>query len=434
MQRLRDPRLVDVVIALALAIVLQLQLALGDHDGDAALNVVGGLLLTLPLVVRRSRPLEVALCFSATAALTSILGGGLFVGEPPPFACLVAGAVTFYSLGAHAEERAARVGAALGVAGLWVSVIGSDHSDVQSFLFSGGLIVATPWLVGRSSRTRAQRMALLELQALQRERVAVGEERARIARELHDVVAHSVGGIVAQAQGAQRMLDRDPERAREALEAIERAGRNALDEMRRSVGVLRRSDAAADAPLAPQPGMEGLPALVEQARASGLDIELQTEGEPSPLPAGVDLSAYRIVQEALTNARKHAGAARVRVAVRWAADAIELEIADDGPSPSRDARFAAAGASRRSLGADGPPASGDARARVAAPGGTSRRSLGEGGGTATPGGVGSREPTSGGGGQGLLGMRERVALYGGELHAGRRPEGGFVVRASLPLS
>ena len=119
-----------------------------------------------------------------------------------------------------------------------------------------------------------QRIALLEQEALQRERVAVGEERARIARELHDVVAHSVGGMVAQAQGARRMLDRDPERAREALEAIERTGRNALDEMRRSLGVLRRSDA--DVPLAPQPGMDGLANLLEEARASGLRVELET--------------------------------------------------------------------------------------------------------------------------------------------------------------
>jgi signal transduction histidine kinase len=221
-------------------------------------------------------------------------------------------------------------------------------------------------------------MELLEQEQRQRERVAVGEERARIARELHDVVAHSVGAMVAQAQGAGRVLDRDPERAREALAAIERTGRNALDEMRRSLGVLRRTDA--DAPLAPQPGMDGLGALVAQARDSGLEVELVTEGEPAPLPAGVDLSAYRIVQEALTNTLKHAGPVRARVAVRYAGDELELEITDDG--------------------APGPP----------------------------------RAQAVNGDGQGLLGMRERVALYGGELEAAHRPEGGFVVRASLPLA
>ncbi len=400
MHRLRDPRLADAVIALALTVALQLQLALADHEGGAALNVAGALLLTLPLAVRRRYALAVACCFSATAALTSVLGGGLFVGEPPPFACLVAGAVTYYSLGAHAGDRAARAGAAIGVAGLWVSVLGSDHADVASFLFSGGLIVATPWLVGRSSRARAQRLVLLELQARQRERAAVGEERARIARELHDVVAHSVGGMVAQAQGARRMLDRDPERAREALAAIELTGRHALDEMRRSLGVLRRTDA--DAPLAPQPGMDRVATLVEQARASGLEVELTTEGEPAPLPAGVDLSAYRIVQEALTNARKHAGPVRARVAVRYGAEAIEVEIANDGPA--------------------GRPSGGGGTQAAH----TRRPSAGR----------GAEEPPSGAagnGGQGLVGMRERVALYGGELHAGARPEGGFVVRASLPL-
>ena len=375
-QRLRDTRLLDGLIAVVLAAALQLQL--GDHEGGALVNVAGGLLLTLPLAARRRAPLAVAGVYTAAAALNAILGGGLFAGEPPPFASLVAGVVTFYSLGAHADDRAALMGAGLGVAGLWSTVIASDHVDVQSFLFSAGLIVATPWLVGRSSRARALRMAMLEREQRQRERVAVGEERARIARELHDVVAHSVGAMVAQAQGARRQLDRDPERAREALETIERTGRAALDEMRRSLGVLRRSDA--DAPLAPQPGMDGLDALVEQARDSGLTVELVTEGEPAPLPAGVDLSAYRIVQEALTNTLKHAGPVPARVAVRYGGQKLELEISDDG-APGR-----------------------------------------------TPNDV----PNAGG--QGLLGMRERVALYGGDLHTGHRPEGGFVVRASLPLA
>jgi signal transduction histidine kinase len=214
----------------------------------------------------------------------------------------------------------------------------------------------------------------------QRERVAVGEERSRIARELHDVVAHSVGAMVAQAQGARRVLDRDPARAREALEAIERTGRDALEEMRRSLGILRRTDA--DAPLAPQPGMERLGALVAQARDSGLQVELVTEGEPAPLPAGLDLSAYRIVQEALTNTLKHAGPVRARVAVRYCGEALELEISDEG----------------------------------------------------TPVGAPATATAEAGDGQGLVGMRERAGLYGGELHAGQSPQGGFVVRAVLPLA
>jgi signal transduction histidine kinase len=377
-QRLRDTRLLDGLLAVVAATVLQLHLQIDDHGDATVVNVVGALALTLPLAVRHRAPFAVATIFAATALLNAILGGGLFEGEPPPFPSLIAGAIVFYSLGAYAEDRPALIGACLGVAGLWGSAISNGQLD-QSLLFAAALVF-TPWLVGRSIRSRALRYELLEREQAARERIAVGEERARIARELHDVVAHSVGAMVVQAQGARRMLDRDPERAREALETIERTGRAALDDMRRSLGVLRRQ--GSDAPLAPQPGMDGLGALVEQARETGLGVELVIEGEPAPLAAGADLSAYRIVQEALTNTLKHAGPVRTRVAVRYADGRVELEISDEG-APGRAVN---------------------------------------GGGAAD--GAGS--------GQGLVGMRERVALYGGELHAGARPEGGFVVRASLP--
>jgi signal transduction histidine kinase len=381
MTRLRDPRLLDVLLALALATGLELQLALGDHRGGGAVNAVAALALTLPLVARRRAPVAVAGAYAAISVLGALAGSGLHEGQPPPVASLLAGALTFYSLGAYtADDRRALAGAGLGIAGLWATVLIGNEIDVQSFGFSAGLIVATPWLIGRSTRARAQRMALLVAEQRQRERVAVGEERSRIARELHDVVAHSVGAMVAQAQGARRVLDRDPARAREALEAIERTGRDALEEMRRSLGILRRTDA--DAPLAPQPGMERLGALVAQARDSGLQVELVTEGAPAPLPAGVDLSAYRIVQEALTNTLKHAGPVRARVAVRYCGEALELEISDEG----------------------------------------------------APVGVPATATAGDGDGQGLVGMRERAGLYGGELHAGHSPQGGFVVRAVLPLA
>ncbi|HYH88697.1 MAG TPA: sensor histidine kinase [Solirubrobacteraceae bacterium] len=381
MARLRslllDPRLLDGLLALVLTVALLRRLGPGEDADDTLVNVVGGLFLTLPLAARRRAPLAVTCTFAATAALNAILGGDLFAGEPPLPASLIAGAVTFYSLGAHAEERRAVVGAAVGLAGVWTAVIATDV-DLQSFLFSTGLIVATPWLVGRSTRARALRRTLLEREQRQREQVAVGEERARIARELHDVTAHSVGIMVVHAQGARRILDRDPERAREALETIERTGQTALEEMRRALGVLRKPEA--DVPLAPEPGMDDLGALVEQARQGGLTVELVTEGTPAPLPADVDRSAYRIIQEALTNTRKHAGPVRARVSVRYVGEALELEISDDG----------------------------------------------------VPGRV--RNGVPGDGGHGLVGMRERVALYGGDLHADHRPEGGFVVRASLPLA
>jgi len=379
MDRLRDPRLLDALLALGLAAALELQFALGDRPGGAALNAVAALALTLPLAARRLAPFAVACAYAAVSLLAALAGSGLHEGQPPPAASLLTGAVVFQSLGAFtADERRARSGAVVGVAGLWATVVISNEVDLQSFGFSAGLIVATPWLLGRAQRARVLRAELAEQEQRQRERVAVGEERSRIARELHDVVAHSVGAMVAQAQGAGRVLDRDPDRAREALAAIERTGRDALDEMRRSLGILRRTDA--DAPLAPQPGLDGLGTLVAQARASGLDVELVTEGEPAPLPAGADMSAYRIVQEALTNTLKHAGPVHARIAVRYGRGALQLEIADDGAPPAP------------------------------APGGAA------------------------GAGQGLVGMRERVALYGGELHAGPGPEGGFVVRASLPLA
>ncbi len=379
MRRLLDTRVIDGLLAVGLAIALVLHVVLSrDAQGtQLAVDVVGALALTLPLAARRRAPFEVACILVAVSLLNAILGGGLYEGDPPPPASLLAGAVAFYSLGMHAEDRPALLGAALGVGGFWAAILVSGDSDLASYLFSAGLVVATPWLAGRVHRARAERIAGLQREALQRERAAVGEERARIARELHDVVAHSVGVMVVQAQGAQRMLDRDPERAREALAAIEATGRTALAEMRRSLGVLRKPEG--EAPLAPQPGMDGLAALVEQARQSGLSVELVTEGEPAPLPSGVDLSAYRIVQEALTNTLKHAGPVPTRVAVRYRGEQLELEISDDG----------------------------DARRPAAADDGA---------------------------GQGLVGMRERVALYGGDLHAAPRPEGGFVVRASLPIA
>jgi signal transduction histidine kinase len=375
--RVVDPRLLDGLVALALATTLQLQLALGEHPGSLTVNVIAGLLLTLPLAWRRRAPLTVVLIFVGTAVVEEILGGGLFAGNPPLFASLITGAVVFYSLGAHAEDWDAGAGAAIGVAGLWTTVILSGDVDLQSFLFSAGLVVATPWLAGRTTRSRRLRVAALEREQEQRTRLAVSDERARIARELHDVVAHSVGVMVVQAGGARHVLERDPDRAREALDSIEQTGRTALTEMRRSLGVLRRE--GEEAALEPQPGMNDLGALLDQAREGGLTVEVVVEGEPRPLPQGVDLSAYRIVQEALTNTIKHAGQVRARISVRYGERELELEVSDDGPGPSAN------GAER-------------------------------------------------GSGHGLVGMRERVASYGGELRAGQGSEGGFVVRARIPLA
>jgi signal transduction histidine kinase len=380
-----EPRLVDGLIALALTITLQLQFAIGNHPGPMVVNAIGGLLLTLPLAWRRRAPLAMICVFVAAGVANEALDGGLFSfpesdsasgSSPPPFASLLTGAIAFYSLGAHADDRAAVIGVIVGVAGLWTTVIVSAQIDVASFLFSGGLIAATPWFAGRTARARSLRLAAAEREQEQRTRLALSDERARIARELHDVVAHSVGVIVVQAEGARRVFERDPDRAREALDSIEQTARTALADMRHSLGVLRRE--GGEATREPQPGIDDLGDLVERAREGGLTVEVAVEGELRPLPQGVDLSAYRIVQEALTNTIKHAGQVRTRISVRYGERALQLEVSDDGPGPSAN------GAERRS-------------------------------------------------GHGLVGMRERVASLGGELHTGPGPEGGFVVRASLPF-
>jgi signal transduction histidine kinase len=285
--------------------------------------------------------------------------------------------LAFWTVGAHNESKRAGAGLAIGAASLAVAAAGDSRVDA----FNGAnaiLVAAAVWLaavvLGRRARRAGEleaRAAGLEREREERARAAAVAERARIARELHDVIAHSVSVMTVQAGAARVLLDEAPGRARESLRAVEETGRQALAEMRRLLGILRHEGGPS---LAPQPGLADLEALVEQARAGGLPVELAVEGAREPLPPGVDLAAYRIVQEALTNARRHAGPARARVTVRYGGGALGLEVADDG--------------SRASGGA--------------------------------------------GDGHGLVGMRERVALYGGELQAGPRPGGGFAVRARLP--
>jgi signal transduction histidine kinase len=380
--RTLDPRLIDTLIALALAAFIAVQFAFGEQPGPEAdvVNLITGPLLALTLVWRRRAPLSMIVAFAALTVTNEALGGGLFSFPESdsdgiaPFASLLTAGVAFYSLGAYERERLATIGLVVGVAAFWVVVFVSAQVDFGSFFFSATLAVA-PWLFGRIARARHLRLLAAEREQEQRARIAVGDERARIARELHDVVAHSVGVIVLQAQGARRVFERDPERAREALESIERTARTALADMRGSLGVLRREDD--ERALAPQPGVDDLNQLIEEARAGGLTVELAVEGERVPLPQAIDLSAYRIVQEALTNVIKHAGRAQARVTLRYLDDELEVEVADDGRGPPGRA-------------ADGS-------------------------------------------GLGIIGMRERVEAHGGRLDAGAGTNGGFLVRASLPL-
>jgi signal transduction histidine kinase len=250
------------------------------------------------------------------------------------------------------------------------------------------LALVGAWVLGDRARVQralaaelAERAARLERERAAEARRAVAEERTRIARELHDVVAHHVSMMVVQAEAGPVAVEGDPARAAGAFEAIAATGRQALVEMRRLLGVLRGDGDRDQTPsLAPQPGLADVGSLVEQVGRAGLRVELVVEGTEAPLPAGVDLSAYRIVQEALTNAVKHAGPGRARVLVRYGEHDLEVHVRDEGGR-------------------------GPALAR----------------------------PADGRAGQGLVGMRERVNLFGGELHAGPGPDGGFTVDARLPL-
>jgi signal transduction histidine kinase len=258
------------------------------------------------------------------------------------------------------------------------------RTNVAGDLFGTTVLTVASWSLGENIRTRRAYLAQLEERArrLEAEREenalrAVRDERTRIARELHDVVAHHVSAIAVQAGAAAEIVERNPQRAREALNFIQETSRQALTEMRAMLNVLRSTEEVAAA-REPQPSLAQIDRLVGQSRAAGLPVTLRVEGTARPLPEALDLSAYRIVQEALTNSLKHAGPAHASVLVHYADDTLELDISDDGQGPNG-------------------------------------------------------QPSEMGGGRGLIGMRERVALFGGELVTGAVPGHGFRVHARLPL-
>jgi signal transduction histidine kinase len=333
---------------------------------------------TLSLIWRRRVPLAVL----AVLAISFFVGSLVIpLSGEDPTAPAIAVAVALYSVGAHASGIRAAAGL-VATLGFVIAAVANDPDPATpgSYVFFG-LVVGGPWAAGRAIRYRRLSERRLERRAAsaergreERARAAVAEERSRIARELHDVVAHAISVIVVQARGGRRSLADEPEEAREAFDAIEATGAQALAEMRRLLGLLRRDEAQLT--LSPQPSLASLRSLAAQVSEAGLPVEVTVEGEQRELPPGVDLSAFRIVQEALTNALKHAGPATARVVVRYGKEALELEIFDTGS------------------------------------------------------GLGSGD----GGGHGLVGMRERATLYGGELTAGRRSGGGFGVRVRLPLA
>jgi signal transduction histidine kinase len=375
----------DTAVAVLLAAMAQYEIwahPLVDDGipGPRVVNSALFMLIAAPLLWRRRAPLAVLGLVIGAAAVQAIF----FDDSPQPsLELFVAVLIVLYSVGANSDRRRALIGAALAAPAILAvdlpHLLAGDTSLGSAT--SGWFVFAVVWSFGRYLGRRRleadslrERAARLEIEREEKARLAVIEERARIARELHDVVAHSVSVIVVQARGGRRVLALDPEEARQAFDAIESTGRHALAEMRRLLGLLRRSDD--ELALAPQPSVSRLAELVEQLRAAGLPVDVSIEGEAVELPPGVDLSAYRIVQEALTNTLKHADGAKAQVVVRYRGADLELEICDDGA------------------------------------------------GVVT---------ADGDGGQGLIGMRERVAVYGGEFESGYRQGGGYGVRVRLPL-
>ena len=365
----------DEALAGALAVLAGAEILTSQVSGPRAAAVPLALLMTLPLAVRRRYPLPVTVAVTASFLLNWAAGVDMY----SYWASIVAGLVTAYTAAAHLRPRLATAALACLYAAIAVSAL---HGP--SGLLWGGILVGGAALAGFALRDRRRHVSQLaelahqlELARDENARAAVAGERARIARELHDVVAHSVSVMVVQAGAAEEVLGADPGKAREPLRSVQDTGRQALVELRRLLGVLRtdRSEAA----LAPQPGLDQVGGLAAQVQGAGVAVELCVDGDRDGIPAGVDLAAYRIVQEALTNVLKHATASHAVVRVGYRPDAIELEVLDDGHGP---------------LGAGH-----------------------DGAGT----------------GQGLIGMRERASLYGGVVEARPRAEGGFAVRARLPV-
>jgi signal transduction histidine kinase len=379
------PFLVDAGLAAAVALFTVLLPAdSGAYWPSESTAVVVGLLITVPLAWRRRAPVP--------AAAVVVVGCLLELGLSDFLAANVAAPAMVYALAAYAPRWAGRAGLGVGLLGSVLaagSFSGSDELD--AFVFSAGAIgvtVVAAWALGDLRRARLQQLAgleerarLLELERDQEMRLAATTERARIAREMHDVVAHSLSVVIAQADGGRYAGQADPTAATQALDQISATGRQALTDMRSLLGVLREDGAQE---YAPQPDVAAVDQLVADVRASGLDVDLIVEGTPVPLPAGPQLAAYRIVQESLTNVLKHAGpASRAWVRLQWRPDALEVAVLDDGRGAS---------------------------AAVADPDG----------------------PVPAGAGHGLLGMRERAELHGGRLTAAPRRGGGFGVHAVLP--
>jgi signal transduction histidine kinase len=372
--RRMDPFRADVLLGAVLLVEMSLEVAFTPGLGDTRLWI---------WLVCVSQAVGVALRRRATLLGAALTAGGFLALmllvpqqnglEVPWFVVLI----SVYSIGANTDGRRFAAGTAItAVLVIAAVMLSPDGVNLSNAVFASLIMIAGPLLVGRVIRHRSRLNRALRTRARELEdaRVARAEEamlqeRTRIAGELHDVVAHALSAMVVQASAARRLVPRDPLRAQDAFASVEATGRDALTEIRALLGVLRREDE--DLALAPQPSLAHVSSLVKRTSAAGLPVALHVEGEERTLPAGVDLTAYRVLQAALGGALEHGRAGRAEVTVRYGAERVEVEVLDDG--------------------------TGDGDGRL------------------------------------LLGARERVALYGGDLESGPEPAGGHAVRARLPV-
>jgi len=368
--------LVVVGVGVGLAEVTVNQGTKNGPSGPLWFDLLAIFAITLPLFLRRRFPFGAPVAVGVAIGASSFVDGHLI---PRGLVTTLAAISAFVLMGMLRDRTQSVAGLAYGIGVTAIVAHNDPNGGVGNFIFTS-IVFSIAWTIGslvshkfHEADLARERALKAEQEREERARLAVSDERARIARELHDVVGHSVSVMTVQASAARRLLRPHQEKEREALLVVEQTGREALAEMRRVVGVLRRPEEAPA--LAPQPSLEQIERLVEQTREAGLPVDLRIEGDPVPLPAGLDLTAYRLVQEGLTNTLKHARAQRAEVVVRYGDGQVELTVSDDG----------------------------------------------QGGGN------------GGGSGHGLVGMRERVSVYGGELEAGPRAGGGFRLRATLPV-
>jgi signal transduction histidine kinase len=371
--------IVDVSFALAIvgAAVTEIWLPLPSvvGTGDPVVSTVVAVVTCIALALRRAFPLATALIVLLTWPVVFSIQPILVLF----WGLLVPIVIVTYSVARHGGRRDSLIGAATAAACLLYFDFGVAALQQPEEIFFHWFVVILAWVIGslvnraEGRAAEAQRRAV-DIEAESRTRMlgAIADERSRIARELHDIVAHAVSVMVVQAGAAEQVVDDDPAFARTALASIRSTGADALGEMRRVVAMLRDDS---EGPLRPQPGLDGLSALAEDARQGGLDVSVSVDGKPQVLPAGLELAAFRIVQEALTNVRRHSGAGAATVSIDYTDDAVVVQVSDDGS-----------------------------------------------------GGTDSTE------GHGLIGMRERAALYGGRLETTTSAGQGFIVRAELPVA